>query len=72
MNIFDRTDYEKLEKLDKAVDQIRGRFGLDSIKRASFLESPGAERESAKKRRPDHMTGRELREQRDQEKDERK
>lgn len=72
MNIFDRTDYEKLEKLDKAVDQIRGRFGLDSIKRASFLESPGAEKEPAKKRRPDHMTGRELREQRDQEKDERK
>lgn len=56
MNIFDQTDYEKLEKLDKAVDKIRGKFGLDSIKRASFLEPP----------RPiDHMTGREIRERRE-------
>ncbi len=56
MNIFDQTDYEKLEKLDKAVDKIRGKFGLDSIKRASFLEPP----------KPiDHMTGREIRERRE-------
>ena len=38
MNIFDGTDYEKLERLDRAVDQIRGRFGSASICRASFLE----------------------------------
>jgi len=40
MNIFDKTDYEKLEKLDRAVDQIRSRFGMDSVKRASFLTPP--------------------------------
>jgi DNA polymerase-4 len=38
MNLFDNTDYEKLEKLDKAVDSIRKRFGTDSIKRASFVQ----------------------------------
>lgn len=38
MNLFDDTDYEKLEKLDKAVDSIRKRFGTDSIKRASFVQ----------------------------------
>ena len=38
MSLFDNTNYEKLEKLDKAVDSIRQRFGVDSIKRASFVE----------------------------------
>lgn len=37
LNIFDQTDYEKLMKLDSAVDQIRHRYGNDSIKRAVFL-----------------------------------
>ncbi|MEG0987755.1 MAG: DNA polymerase IV [Clostridium sp.] len=37
MSIFDDTDYEKLEKMDKAVDSIREKFGADSVKRASFL-----------------------------------
>ena len=37
MSIFDTTDYEKLEKLDRAVDAIRGKFGTDAVKRASFL-----------------------------------
>lgn len=39
MDIFDKTDYEKLEKLDKAVDSIREKFGSGAVKRASFLES---------------------------------
>lgn len=37
LNIFDWTDYEKLMKLDSAVDRIRHRYGNDSIKRAVFL-----------------------------------
>lgn len=37
MSLFDTVDYEKLEKLDRAVDYIRERFGVDSIQRASFL-----------------------------------
>lgn len=46
LNIFDRTDYEKLERLDAALDAIRMRHGKDSVMRASFLNSPF-----------DHMTG---------------
>lgn len=37
LSIFDKVDYEKLERLDKAVDAIRMRYGVDSIKRASFV-----------------------------------
>lgn len=37
LTLFDDTDYEKLEKLDEAVDSIRERFGIDAIQRASFL-----------------------------------
>lgn len=46
MDMFDLTDYEKLEKMDAAVDRIRGRYGIDSVKRAAFIGSP-----------IDHMSG---------------
>ena len=39
MDMFDSTDYEKLERRDAAVDQIRRRYGIDSVMRASFIES---------------------------------
>lgn len=38
MNLFDDTDYDKLEKMDQAVDKIRKKFGNDAIMRASFLK----------------------------------
>jgi DNA polymerase-4 len=47
LNLFDVQDYEKLERLDRAVDDIRKRFGPDSIKRASFIEAD----------KIDHMSG---------------
>ena len=50
MNIFGGEDYEKLEKLDHAVDSIRIRFGNDAIMRASFLKKP-----------VEHMAGRAVR-----------
>jgi DNA polymerase-4 len=46
MDMFDTTDYEKLEGLDAAVDAIRVRYGRDSVKRAAFIGS-----------RIDHMGG---------------
>lgn len=46
MNLFDLTDYSRLEKLDQMVDSIRRRYGIDAIKRASFVRS-----------RLDHMEG---------------
>ena len=39
MDMFDHTDYEKLEKMDATVDRIRERYGIDSVKRAAFLNS---------------------------------
>lgn len=45
--LFDDMDYEKLERLDQAIDSIRDRFGADSVRRASFLRQD----------RIDHMNG---------------
>lgn len=39
LSLFDSTDYEKLEKLDKAIDDIRKKFGSDAVCRATFIES---------------------------------
>ncbi len=39
MSLFDRTDYEKLEKLDRAIDSIRQKFGNDAVCRAAFMEN---------------------------------
>jgi DNA polymerase-4 len=47
LNLFDDLDYEKLERLDRAVDDIRKRFGTDSIVRASFIKAD----------KVDHMSG---------------
>ncbi len=46
IDMFDNTDYEKLGQRDAAVDRIRRRYGIDSVKRAAFLGSP-----------IDHMSG---------------
>ncbi len=46
LSIFDEIDYEKLIRLDYAVDDIRGRFGADAVMRAAFLGQP-----------VDHMSG---------------
>lgn len=39
MTLFDLGRSEKLEKLDRAIDQIRDRYGADSVMRASFVNS---------------------------------
>ena len=41
MSLFDTTDYEKQERLDRAVDAIRGRYGRYAIRRASLLKPDG-------------------------------
>ena len=38
-NLFDMHKYDRLEKLDRTVDQIRAKYGEDSIFRACFLKS---------------------------------
>lgn len=47
LSLFDTRDYEKLEKLDAAVDEIRTRFGSDSVMRATF----------ARQDKIDHLSG---------------
>ncbi len=46
LDMFDTTDYEKLEQMDATIDKIRLRYGRDSVKRAVFVGS-----------RIDHMSG---------------
>lgn len=43
LSLFDDKDMEKLEKLDRAMDSIREKYGSDAVRRASFLEksNPG-------------------------------
>ncbi len=44
MSLFDLDkDYEKMEKMDEAVDRIRKKFGNNAIMRASFLENKKVE-----------------------------
>lgn len=40
MDMFDTRDYDRIHKMDQTVDEIRRRYGNDSIMRASFLRSP--------------------------------
>jgi len=46
INMFDTEDYEKLESADQMIDTIRNRYGIDSVKRAVFVNNP-----------IDHMSG---------------
>lgn len=47
ITLFDTMDYEKLERVDRTIDQIRKRWGNDSIQRSVFL----------KEKRIDHLSG---------------
>lgn len=55
LSLFDDVDYEKLERMDKAVDKIRKKFGTDAIMRASFLDNS-----KAGKRTGDRTDGRKI------------
>lgn len=45
-SLFETDKYERLSKLDKAIDAIRGKYGEDSVQRACFV-----------KNRQSHMSG---------------
>jgi len=51
LHLFDSTDYVKLEKLDHTVDEIRRRYGNDSVMRSVFLKQEDGPRPI------DHMEG---------------
>lgn len=52
MDLFDTTDYVKLETLDRTIDTIRTRYGNDAAKRAIFVQTS-----DSKQRFIDHMEG---------------
>ena len=41
MSLFETEQSRKLRELERAVDSIRGKYSIDSIKRASFLKEGG-------------------------------
>lgn len=52
LDLFDETDYIRLESLDKTIDTIRSRYGNDAVKRAVFAHAI-----DSKYRPIDHMEG---------------
>lgn len=56
VQLFGQERLEKLQKLNSAIDQIRGRYGEDSVKRARFVKPTDASAFSSH-RTLDHMTG---------------
>lgn len=55
LDLFDNTDYIKLEKLDRTIDTIRRRYGIDAVKRAVFISDTARGHPGA--RALDHMEG---------------
>lgn len=60
INLFDMNCYERMSKLDTAVDKVRDRYGDDSIMRAVFLNNPIYHMAGGippEKRKPDYGEG---------------
>ena len=55
MSLFESEADAKRRKLESAVDQIRSRYGVDSIKRASFLRNDSIVDHAASKKK--HLSG---------------
>ena len=51
ISLFDTPQSRKKKELERAVDQIRNKFGVDSIKRASFLRDDSIVDHAAGKRK---------------------
>ena len=56
LDMFDMTDYEKLERLDKALDAIKGRYGAGSVRRASLMECKKDDRQVKAEKKQDAKT----------------
>lgn len=46
-NLFDQDKFERLSKLNSAIDRIRSKYGDDSIKRACFVETDYSDSEKS-------------------------
>ena len=56
LSLFDSQEHQKQQDLERAVDLIRDKFGVDSIKRASFLQKDSIVDHAAGKSK--HLSGR--------------
>lgn len=41
LRLFGTVDYEKQRRAEAAIDKLRGRFGIDCVKRAVFVQAAG-------------------------------
>jgi DNA polymerase-4 len=60
LNLFDMEQHEKLCRIDNTVDDIRARYGKDSLMRAVFVDNPVYHMSggiSPNKKRPKYETG---------------
>ncbi len=55
MNLFESSQNQKMRTFEKAIDQIRCRYGVDSVKRASFLSETAIADHAAGKSK--HLSG---------------
>ena len=51
LSLFDTRKSQKLEQMDRAIDRIRQKYGVDSIKRASFLNQEALVEHAAGKKK---------------------
>ena len=51
MSLFEDESAKKKKEFEKTVDTIRSRFGIDSIKRASFLQKDAIVDHAASKKK---------------------
>ena len=65
MSLFEDERQKKMRAMEKAVDHIRGRYGIDSVQRASFLKEnsptpPAVSRKKHLNQASQHNTGKEF------------
>ena len=62
MSLFEDERQKKMRAMEKAVDHIRGRYGIDSVQRARFLKenSHAVSRKKHLNQASQHNTGKEF------------
>ena len=56
LSLFETSQSRKMKELERAVDKIRGKYGIDSIKRASFLKEDALTDHAVSKKKHLHST----------------
>ena len=56
LSLFETSQSRKMKEVERAVDKIRGKYGIDSIKRASFLKEDALTDHAVSKKKHLHST----------------